>query len=70
MPVHVIAVVHWIGCVGFVTVVILPAVAKLSDASRRITVFEEIEARFSFQSKISVPLAGLTGFYMTHRFQA
>jgi uncharacterized membrane protein len=65
---HIVAIVHWIGGVALVTSVILPAVGRFSDPSRRIAIFEEIEGRFSFQAKFSVTLAGLTGFYMTYRF--
>ena len=67
---HVLAIVHWIGGVSLVTTVILPAVARFSEPARRIAVFEEIEGRFSWQAKISVTLAGLTGFYMTYRLDA
>ena len=68
--IHVLAVVHWIGGVTFVTAVLLPGVARLSEPGRRIATFEEIEGRFSFQAKISVTLAGLSGFYMTWRLDA
>lgn len=67
---HILAVIHWIGGVSLVTAVILPAVARFSEPSRRIAIFEEIEGRFSFQAKISVTLAGLSGLYMTHRLNA
>lgn len=68
--IHVLAVVHWIGGVALVTAVILPAVARFSEPSRRIQAFEEIEGRFSLQAKFSVTLAGLSGFYMTHGLDA
>jgi uncharacterized membrane protein len=67
---HILSVVHWIGGVSLVTAVILPAVARFSEPSRRAAVFEEIEGRFSLQAKISVTLAGLSGFYMTWRLDA
>ena len=67
---HVIAIVHWIGGVFMVTTVILPAVGRLADPVRRIALFEAIEGRFSWQAKISVTVAGLTGFYMTDRLDA
>ncbi len=68
--VHILALVHWIGGVSLVTAVLLPAVRRFAESARRIAVFEEIEGRFSFQAKISVTLAGLSGFYMTYRLQA
>lgn len=67
---HMLAIVHWIGGVAFVTTVILPAVARLSEPALRIALFEEIEGRFSLQAKISVTLAGLSGFYLTWRMDA
>jgi uncharacterized membrane protein len=68
--IHVLAIVHWIGGVTLVTAVILPAVRRLSEPARRLAVFEAIEGRFSLQAKISVTLAGLSGFYMTARLDA
>lgn len=67
---HVLAVVHWIGGVAMVTLVILPAVARFAEPARRHELFEAVEGRFSGQARISVTLAGLTGFYMTHRLGA
>lgn len=68
--IHVLALVHWIGGVSLVTVVILPAVARFAEPARCLAVFEEIEGRFSRQAKISVTLAGLSGFYMAYRMDA
>ncbi|GAB4518967.1 MAG: hypothetical protein Kow00133_04390 [Amphiplicatus sp.] len=67
---HVLAVVHWIGGVFMVTAVILPAIARLAEPERRLALFEAVEGRFSFQAKLSVTLAGLSGFYITHRYDA
>lgn len=67
---HVLAVVHWIGGVAMVTLVILPAVARLSEPERRLTLFEAVEGRFGAQARWSVTLAGLTGFWMTWRLDA
>jgi uncharacterized membrane protein len=64
---HVLAVVHWIGGVAMVTTVILPAIAQSSEPSRRLDLFEAIEARFGRQARVSVTVAGATGFYMAHR---
>ena len=68
--IHVLAIVHWIGGVTLVTAVILPAVRRFAEPSRRLAVFEAIEGRFSLQAKTSVTLAGLSGFYMTARLDA
>ncbi len=45
--VHVLAVIHWIGGVAFVTAVILPAFVVFEEPSRRLALFEAIEHRFS-----------------------
>lgn len=61
--IHVLAVIHWMGGVAFVTAVILPALAVFEQPSRRLALFEAIEHRFAAQVKVSVPVAGLSGFY-------
>lgn len=68
--IHIIALVHWIGGVSLVTLVILPGIMRGIPAANRMATFEAIEGRFSFQAKISTLLAGITGFYMTHRLGA
>ena len=68
--VHVLAVIHWIGGVAFVTAVILPALAVFEEPSRRLALFEAIEHSFSAQVKVSVPLAGLSGAYMAWRLDS
>lgn len=67
---HVLAVVHWIGGVALVTLVLLPAITRQAAPAARLALFEAIEGRFARQARVSVTLAGLTGFYMTHRLQA
>lgn len=65
--IHVVAVVHWIGGVIFVTTIVLPAVLAMAEPKRRLEMFEAVERRFSRQVRISVPLAGLSGAYMAER---
>lgn len=67
---HVLAIVHWIGGLTMVTAVILPAIRRYPDRTRRAALFESIEGGFAWQARISVTLAGLTGFYMTDRLDA
>jgi hypothetical protein len=62
---HVVAVVHWIGGVAMVTTVILPAVAARAAPAERLALFEAVEGRFAAQARVSVTLAGLSGFWMT-----
>jgi len=64
---HVLAVVLWIGGVGFVTSVLLPAVRRLKTPAERVAFFDAIERRFAWQARATTLLAGLTGFYMTMR---
>lgn len=67
---HVLAIVHWIGGVFMVTAVILPGIRRAVEPDRRLALFEAVEGRFSRQAKVSVTLAGLTGFHMTARLDA
>lgn len=68
--IHVMAVVHWIGGVALVTTVILPAVRRVAEPAQRLSWFERIEGTFSRHAKISVVLAGGSGFYMTDTLAA
>jgi len=43
--VHVVAVVLWIGGVGFVTTVLLPVVRRMKSPAERLTFFDDIERR-------------------------
>jgi uncharacterized membrane protein len=62
---HVLGVVMWIGGVGIVTTVLLPAVHHFRDPVERIGFFEIMEARFARQARFSSLLVGGSGFYMT-----
>jgi uncharacterized membrane protein len=66
---HVLFVVHWIGGVGFVTLVALPLARASSDARQGWAVFEAIENRFAAQVRWSIPLAGVTGLWMVWRME-
>lgn len=63
---HVLAVVHWIGGVAFVTLVVLPF-ARSRPAPEAWSQFAGFERRFAAQVRISIPLAGATGLWMTYR---
>ncbi len=67
---HVLAIVHWIGGMAFVTLVVLPAARHAADPREGLALFESVEGRFSPQVRLSVPLAGLSGFYMAERLDA
>lgn len=63
---HVVGVVLWIGGVGFVTMVLLPAVRRMKDPGERVPFFEAIERRFAWQARGTTLLVGLSGFYLVH----
>lgn len=62
--VHVLGVVLWIGGVGFVATVLLPALERLEEPSRRLELFEALEGRFGRQAKLVTLLTGLSGLYL------
>ncbi len=65
--IHVAAVVLWIGGLGFVTTVLLPAARRLMQESERVTFFEWIERRFAWQARVTTAVVGLSGLYMIGR---
>jgi len=66
--VHVVAVVHWIGGLLFVTLVVLPSLLE-TEAPRRLTLFDALERRFATQARASTLLVGLSGFYMLYSYE-
>jgi uncharacterized membrane protein len=68
--VHVLALVHWIGGVAMVTTIVLPRARAMADARTALTLFETFEGRFAAQARVSILLAGLSGFYMLDKLQA
>jgi uncharacterized membrane protein len=65
--VHVLAVVLWIGGVGMVTTILLPAIRRSTPAPQRLQRFHALEARFAGQARITTAIAGASGFYMAWR---
>lgn len=62
--IHILAVVLWIGGLAFITLVLLPALIKLSDSQQRIDMFEQLENKFAFIARLSTLAAGISGYYM------
>jgi len=67
---HIIAVVLWIGGVAFVTTVLIPAIRSTQSPENRLSIFETLEGKFSFQAKLTTLLTGLSGFYMLYAMNA
>jgi uncharacterized membrane protein len=65
---HVLAVVLWIGGVAMVTTVLLPAVQHHVKPGEQVQFFEQIESRFAKQARWTTALVGVTGFWLTWRF--
>jgi uncharacterized membrane protein len=66
---HVLAVIHWIGGLTFVSLVVLPFAKSGSSSEDGGALFEGLERRFSAQVRISVPLAGISGRWMVYRLE-
>jgi uncharacterized membrane protein len=64
---HVLAIVHWIGGVGFVTLVVLPYALSRSSAEEGLALFDAVERRFAWQVRLSIPIAGAAGLWLTYR---
>lgn len=64
---HVLAVVLWIGGVGMVTTVLLPAIRRSYPPFERFTVFHAMEERFARQARFTTAVVGVSGFYMAWR---
>lgn len=68
--IHVLAIVLWIGGVGFVTTVLFPAVRRTRPPEERLAAFAGFEGAFAWQARIAVALAGLSGLYMVAKMDA
>ncbi len=65
--VHVLAVLFWIGGVGFVTWVVMPAIKATEAPEDRLRRFQQIEGRFAWQARLWVLLAGASGLWLVMR---
>jgi uncharacterized membrane protein len=70
LAIHVVAVVLWIGGVGVVATVLMPAIRRTRPPEERFAAFHELESRFAHQARITTLLAGGSGLYMTWRLDA
>jgi uncharacterized membrane protein len=68
--IHELSVVLWIGGVGFVTTVLMPVIRHTRPPQARLATFQPFGNFFAWQARISVLFAGLSGFYLTYRFDS
>lgn len=61
---HVLGVVVWIGGVGMVTAVILPAARAFRSSEMSVEMFEAVERRFIWIARAMTLIVGLSGLYM------
>ncbi len=64
LALHVVGVVLWIGGVGMVTAIILPAARSAASPADGMRLFEVVEQRFAPLARWLVLLVGLTGIAM------
>ncbi len=67
---HVLAVIHWIGGLAFVTLIVLPLAGSRPMENKGLDLFAAVERRFAAQVRVSIPLVGATGLWMTYRLNA
>ena len=65
--VHVVAVLFWIGGVGFLTTVLMPTLKATERPEDRLQRFQQVEGRFAWQARLRVLLAGASGLWMISR---
>lgn len=63
---HVLAIVMWVGGVGFVTTVLIPAIGRRFAPDLQYAMFEDVEHRFGAQARLWVLLALASGAWMLH----
>ena len=59
---HVVSIVMWIGGVAFVTIIVFPLIARMTDSFEAVMLFQGVEHRFARHVRLYVSLAGITGF--------
>lgn len=62
--IHILSIVIWIGGIGFITVILIPAIRRSAHDKQQLTIFHIIENRFAFIARVAVILAGVSGIYM------
>lgn len=68
--IHVLCVILWIGGVAMITTILLPVIATMPTAEKKIEFFDRIKKRFAAQARYTTLFTGLSGFYMVHILDA
>jgi uncharacterized membrane protein len=68
--IHVLCVILWIGGVAMITTILLPVIASMPTAEKKIEFFNRIKKRFAAQARYTTLFTGLSGFYMVHILDA
>ena len=68
--IHVLCVILWIGGVAMITTILLPVIASMPTAEKKIEFFGRIKKRFATQARYTTLFTGLSGFYMVHILDA
>ena len=63
---HVASIVLWIGGVAFVTIIVFPLIARMTDSFEAVMLFQGVEHRFARHVRFYVALAGITGFLVLY----
>ena len=64
---HLLAIILWVGGVGFVTTTATPTIRALYAPAERLAAFHAFERRFVWQARMFVLLAGASGLWMVWR---
>jgi uncharacterized membrane protein len=62
--IHILGVILWIGGLGFITIIVFPAILKTSDPLQKVLQFQRIEHRFAPLARVYNLVVGISGFAM------
>ncbi len=63
---HVATIVLWIGGVAFVTIIVFPLIARMTDSFDAVMLFQGVEHRFAKHARLYVAISGITGFLVLY----
>jgi uncharacterized membrane protein len=62
--IHILGVILWIGGLGFITIIVFPAILKTTDPLQKVLQFQRIEHRFAPLARVYNLIVGISGFTM------